>query len=311
MLSLRFLRHRAKDALMLPWPGLGLRSLEFEDDPVFMVFCSSIGGCKTDAGCAVPALIDGLSSESPMVRAVSVYGLVLLGGTDPEHFDRIAELSGDREDMVRQMAVAALASFPLTRRSEGILDRALNDPSWNVRWAALRTIRAIGPNAAVFLDRLRQILENRAISSDSETGADLAQESSAVLYWAKTGPFFNPSLVNEAASAFVQIGGDPDVAVDAFAAAIEQCREGFPPDNVLDCLGWLRINSPRARQVIEPLLKDDSPDIQSAAAYAYAMSGGDRDIATSALIEALRADQQRNGRASSMISSRALWRAKG
>ena len=303
--SLGFLTHRQRHALSFPWYGRRLAKLE---DAVFFDFCSSMGRCKTDSDCALPMLSDGLNSESPIVRAVSVYGLVLLGGSQLDNLHRIVELQDDEEEMVRRTVVRAMASFPWTDRSAEVLDRALSDPSRNICWAALRTIATIGPEASVFVDPVRTILEDNEASSESEKIVGSQESPGGFRWFGRSGLIFNPSLITEAAKTFVRIGGDPEVAIDALIEALEKCTRSSDVADVLGALARLRVESPSVRAAVEPLLKDDDPNVRSAAAYAFGISGGNADVATRAVIEALRAEQQATG-TPRFTFSRVLWLA--
>jgi HEAT repeat protein len=121
-------------------------------------FCSRFQGCRDDLARAVPILVDGLSDTSAKVRSLSVYALAVArqSGALREH---IARLASDEDDSVRASVAVALASMPLDDEVERIFSDALCDPIRDVRERALRSVAALGPDGARFLEAVQRNLE--------------------------------------------------------------------------------------------------------------------------------------------------------
>ncbi|MEE8155041.1 MAG: HEAT repeat domain-containing protein [Phycisphaerales bacterium] len=246
-------------------------------------FYSEIGACGTDVRRAIPLFMEGLRSSNPSIRGTSVWALALLGENDNDICARIVALRNDSDGDVRRTVVSATTLFPLDENVCITLDQAIDDSSGSVRWAALRAIGLRGTACDSYLDRVQGMFE------DSEDGT-----------------------LNVAAKTFVLIGGDPETAVAALLDSLQDLRLSQykigPANNrrshTLDTLGELGVESSTACQAIDPMLESTDPRLQSTAAYAFVMLGGDPVAGTRAMINAAWAGQKarRNPTVSRMLT---------
>ena len=117
--------------------------------------------------------------------------------------------------------------------------------------------------------------------------------------------------LNIAAKTFVLIGGDPETAVAALLDSLQDPHlsqyeirlANYRRSHTLDTLAELGVESSKACQTIEPMLESPDFRLQSAAAYAFVMLGGDSVAGTRAMINAAWAGQKarRNPTVSRML----------
>jgi HEAT repeat protein len=231
-------------------------------------FFAALRDCGRNTDQTLTVLMDGLQHQDPEVRSVAVWALGLVGDEDETIRNRIFDLSDDDDESVRWTVVRAASILPLTDHSEEVIRQALSDPG-GIRWVALSVVECIGPSAATFEEDVRTILTEG-----------------------------KPSIVDEAARAWIAIGGDPSIAVDALLDAIRRPGVGGTAArqvSFLDALAATGAESSEARELIAPWLSADDPELRSSAAFAFVNCGGDADEATRAMIEAYW-DGSRNGR---------------
>ena len=268
---LMFVRPSGKRTIFFPislrfWPGKPVSPIPSE-----LSFYTEVGTCSTDIRCALPLFLEGLHSANPNIRALSVWALTLLGENDDDICARIVDLRDDSDEQVRSTVVTATSLFPLDQKVRITLDQAIDDPSVNVRSSALRAIGLRGVACNDYLDRVKSMLD------DSEH-----------------------HILNTAADTFVLIGGNPETAVEALLDSLRTPRlrpygmrfTNFDRSSTIDTIGKLGVESPTACRYIEPMLESSDPDLQSAAAYAFVMLGGDSVAGTRAMIDAIRAEQK-------------------
>ena len=254
--------------------------------PSELSFYGEVGACGTDVPCALPLFLEGLRSSNPNIRATSVWALALLGENNADICARIVDLRDDSDEWVRWTVVSATSLFRLDERVRITLNQAIDDSSVNVRSSALRAIGLRGITCNDYLERVQGMLD------DGEE-----------------------HTLNVAAKTFVLIGGDPETAVAALLDFLRDARSspyGMRPTNfrrsrTLETLGRLGVESPTACQAIEPMLESSDPHLQSAAAYAFVMLGGDSAAGTRAMIDAIRAGQKAGG---NPTVSRMFWLAR-
>ena len=268
---LMFVGPSGKRVLFFPMHLGFLPGKVISPSPSEVSFYGEVGACGTDVRCALPLFLEGLRSSNPNIRALSVWALALLGESNDDICARIVDLRDDNEESVRRTVVSATSLFPLDEKVRVTLDQAMKDSSVNVRSSALRAIGLRGITCHDYLDRVHAMLD------DSER-----------------------HTLNVAAETFVLIGGDSETAAAALLDLLRNPRSrpygirftNFYRSHTLDTLGQLGVESPTACQVIEPMLESPDPDLQSAAAYAFVMLGGDSVAGTRTMIDAIRAEQK-------------------
>ena len=269
--TLGFVQPSGQPGHFYPWGSRFLRSKTFPFSSSELSFCREVGACGTDVRRAIPLFLEGLRSPSRSVRATSVAALALLGENDDGICARIGDLRTDSDEHVRQTVLSATSLFPLNESVRITLDQAIDDSSGSVRWAALRAIGLRGTACDSYLDRVQGMFE------DSEDGT-----------------------LNVAAKTFVLIGGDPETAVAALLDSLQDPRlsedeivvANYRRSQTLDTLGELGVESSTACQAIEPILESTDLRLQSTAAYAFVMLGGDSVAGTRAMINAAWAGQK-------------------
>ncbi|MCH8824094.1 MAG: HEAT repeat domain-containing protein [Planctomycetes bacterium] len=237
--------------------------------PSELSFYAEVAACGADLRRALPLFLEGLRNSNPNIRATSVWALALLGENDADICARILDLSNDNNELVRRMVVSATSLFPLDERVRTTLDQAIDDSSVNVRLSALRVIRLRGIACNDYLDRVKDMLEEG-----------------------------EKNTLNLAARTFIRIGGDPETAIAALLDFLLDTRSNRLRIRTLETLGSLGVDSPTACKTIEPMLTSSKPDLQSAAAYAFVKLGGDSEVGTRAMIDAIRAEQKTGGKQS-------------
>jgi hypothetical protein len=172
------------------------------------------------------------------------------------------------------MAVRATSLFQLNHDVCNVLDTALDDTP-AVRASAIRVVGLHGPAGAFFLDQVEEELRH-----DS---------------WIARA---------QAIDSWIAIGGDPARVTDVLLDSLRSPECGVERTKVLDRIGQLGFESVEARDAVRPYLDSLDAELKSAAAWAYAMVGGDTDTATKAMMDALSAPH--HGDQATLVSSRAF-----
>jgi len=225
---------------------------------------AALRDCGLDETAARAVYADLLEHDDEGVRAIAVWGLGVLersglgGAADPA----IARFD-DETERVRLELIEVVRHRPLDDLVRSLLERALRDDG-AVQREALRVLSAAGPEAAGFAPLIEPLLRD--------------------------GP---ANRIDDAARAWVAIGGERSVAVEALlphvSASIGRRSRGGSRGNscgVLSALGDLGGESAEVREAVRPLMTSGHPTTRVWAARVFAAAGGDRARAARIAIEA-------------------------
>jgi HEAT repeat protein len=253
-----------REGFPFEWPLFQWDPRDFE----WARFLEALGSCGTDVERASRAMEKGLESPDPEVRAISVWALAQLNGDDQRIASRILDLADDENERVRRVVIQVSSFLPLSDRLDAVIDRAMLT-SENLRREAIRAIGRRGASGATFSNHIRAELDRGYAGN-----LDLATQA-----WAR-------------------IGGDPIVAARVVLGPVRNPPDEWGSEQIVDALmhlGAIGAESSEVCDVIEPMLSASDVRIRSAAAYAFAMCGGDRERVARLLI-----DLNRNGWSYSM-----------
>lgn len=225
------------------------------DPPPDGAFCQRLGECATDRDRAAQVFREGLAYSDVGTRALAVNGVALFGRNDD--LGRIASLADDPKSAVRIAVIRALSAFPYDNVVAGIIARGLHDPNIVVQRVAFKALGERGAEDAgrEFVDELEIGLRQR-----------------------------RDVWIEQGAATYVHLGGDPEVAIDAL---LDGLTIGRPIQLLIRLrqLATLGVESDRARDRVEQVMRDGRGETKGFAAWAYAMLGGDPDVATSMVID--------------------------
>ncbi len=270
-LSLGFLFHSREDALSYPYFSVlrftaslaGAEPVDPSTEERRRAFYLAAGACGLDVDRAIALFRDEIrNSSDTKLKRISILGLALLGDRGPEDLQLILTLAEDDDEFVRRSAVSATSVFPYGADIREVLERGLRD-SINVRYSTLSAIGLRGKAAESFISDVERVM-------NTSRGHELTT----------------------AARAFVQIGGDPEIAIDPLLDAVmdESTRRGTGrmswPGSGLWTLASLGVESESACERLRPLLESTDPKLKADAGYVYVMLGGDQEIGSRAVFEA-------------------------
>lgn len=129
--------------------------LAVQDETLHFAAVRALG--QTRAAEALPPLLAALADARPEIQAAALHALGELG--DPRAAEPVAARLEATDPDIRRTAAAALRTLA-PPRALAYLERALGDPAWSVRLAAVRTLARIG--AARAAPRLRELAEHDA-----------------------------------------------------------------------------------------------------------------------------------------------------
>ncbi len=233
------------------------------DTPPDGGFCDKLDRCGTDRDSAAQVFREGLAHSNAATRAMAVSGLALFGRDDD--LGRIASLADDPVETVRLAVIGASSKYPYDEVVAEIIRRGLYSEVHSVQAAAFEALgeRAHLLAAQEFLDDLEAGLRD---------GRDV---------W-----------IDHGAATYVHLGGDPELAIDVL---LDDLRDDLPrwtggrrPTRTelrLRQLARLGIESERVRDRVEQLVHDTGGEMRSKASVAYAMLGGDPDLATRIIVD--------------------------
>ena len=267
-ISLGFLFQSREDALSLPYFSISIdlffglvpdeaekRRREAEEQ-----FYQAAGACGLDADCAIALFREKIQNGSDAkLKQTSIVGLALLGERSAEDLQLILTLAEDHDESVRRSVIGATSVFPYGKRVEDALSCGLQE-SVNVRSIALHAIGLRGSEAESFIGDLERLVSWRMLDAAS------------------------------AAATLVQIGGDPEIAIDALLklALNPNAVRGVGQSRAdgLRILASLGVESESACERLRPLLESTDPKLKADAGYAFVMLGGDREIGSRAVFDA-------------------------
>lgn len=213
----------------------------------------SLRECHNTPECQRAQLIEGTRLSDPLVQAMCIWALGR-GWRDDQEVRKIL-ISSARGNVwdTRQTAISALSQLPL----DDLIEQVFREEFKRFDSFAIGSVGRFGKAGNVFHEEIRREI----VMGDAWNCAT-------------------------AVEAWVATGGDPNEALEMIADRLQKINsKDSEVEYIIDAIGSLEVESEDALLIVEPFLVDDNPSIRTAAAYAYAMQGGDTDRATCILVE--------------------------